>query len=259
MNTLRSLPMDGFELRDNGNTLTFTGYASTFGQAYDMGWFNETVQRGAFTKTLSENPDVRLLINHDGLPLARTKSGTLKLSQDTTGLHAEASLDASDPDVARVRPKLERGDLGEMSFAFRVVKDEWSSDLTDRSLTEISLKDGDVSIVTYPANPNTSAALRSLRSISVEDPQKIRDLYQEIRAGASISKSNTALLKQVLESLSTIDDENDSAQRAIAEVLGLTEGQHGAPEPGLDTRMNTTTAHLLTEKLLARAARIALN
>ena len=37
-----------------------------------MGGYTETIARGAFTKTLSERPDVQLLINHEGLPLART-------------------------------------------------------------------------------------------------------------------------------------------------------------------------------------------
>jgi HK97 family phage prohead protease len=54
---------------------------------------------------------VRLLLNHDGLPLARTTSGTLKLREDKRGLHFEADLDPNDPDVQRIAPKVQRGDL----------------------------------------------------------------------------------------------------------------------------------------------------
>jgi HK97 family phage prohead protease len=83
---------------------------------------------GAFAATLAKKPDVRLLINHDGLPLARTTSGTLKLREDKRGLHFEAELDATDPDVQRILPKVQRGDLSQMSFAFRTIKDAWRTE-----------------------------------------------------------------------------------------------------------------------------------
>jgi phage head maturation protease len=39
---------------------------------------------------LSDGADVRFLINHDGLPLARTASGTMRLKEDTKGLAVDA-------------------------------------------------------------------------------------------------------------------------------------------------------------------------
>ena len=39
----------------------------------------------------------------DGLTLARTKSGTLKLAEDSTGLHAEARLDPSNSVVRDIK------------------------------------------------------------------------------------------------------------------------------------------------------------
>ena len=74
-------------------------------------------QRGAFTDTISRD-DVVFLINHAGLPLARTHSGTLQLSEDANDLKVRAFLDASDPDVCSIIPKMKRGDLDKMSFAF---------------------------------------------------------------------------------------------------------------------------------------------
>ncbi len=159
------------ELRatDDPNVVRFTGYATSFDQPYEMhggppkGW-NEIIKRGAFTKTLAEGADVRLLINHDGLPLARTKSGTLHLQQDDHGLRVDAELDARDPDVQRLQYKMQRGDVSEMSFAFRTIRQEWTGDNQEnRELSELSLDGGDVSIVTYPANLHgTVAALRSM-------------------------------------------------------------------------------------------------
>ncbi|HSN12900.1 MAG TPA: HK97 family phage prohead protease [Propionibacteriaceae bacterium] len=104
-------------------------------------------------------------MNHDGLPLARTTSGTLELDTDSRGLHVRASLDASDPDVQALPPKMRRGDLNQMSFGFRVSPedgDSWSSDMRTRTLRNLDLENGDVSVVTDPANPATVAGVRAV-------------------------------------------------------------------------------------------------
>jgi len=193
-----------FDMRDDTTTgaPVFEGYASVFNQPYDMGPFWEQVDRRAFDRTLSLGPDVRLLIDHEGQPLARTKSGTLTLRTDDHGLHVHAPLDPSDPDVQRLLPKMRRGDLSEMSFAFRVPTggDEWdySTDRTMRTLRELSLQGGDVSVVTYPASPTTSASLRS------KDLREARCVFIEqaarsIREGRSLSPENLAKLRAVLD------------------------------------------------------------
>lgn len=157
----RRMAVAGLEVREASDSVTLTGYASTFDQPYDMGWYTETVDGDAFKRTLTRTPDVRLLINHTGLPLARTTSGTLTLDTDKRGLMVSAELDPTDPDVASLVPKMRRGDLSQMSFAFRANEDEWSKDMSQRTLRELDLNDGDVSVVTYPANPNASVAIRS--------------------------------------------------------------------------------------------------
>lgn len=172
----RHLPAREFELRAEGeSTLKLTGYASVFDSPYDVwggpsaGGFAETIDRKAFDVTLRGKPDVHLLINHEGMPLARTKSGTLQLNTDRTGLYVEADLDRRDPDVQRLQSKMERGDMDEMSFAFRAIRQEWNADETERRLTEVSIDRGDVSVVNYGANPATSTSLRSLLGALSDD------------------------------------------------------------------------------------------
>src|ERR1035438_8119281 len=79
--------------------LKFTGYASSTETPYPVMNFTETICRGAFKQTLGENPDTVLLVNHDGMPLARTSSGTMTLSEDSRGLRVDAELDPKNPDV----------------------------------------------------------------------------------------------------------------------------------------------------------------
>jgi HK97 family phage prohead protease len=216
----------GLEWRSADGAPTLEGYASTFDQPYNMGWYEERIAQGAFTKTLNENPDVRLLINHEGLPLGRTRSGTLQISQDSTGLHVRSVLDPNDPDVQRLMPKIERGDIDQMSFAFGTVRQVWSEDYSKRELTELSLADGDVSIVTYPANPNTSVAFR-MRSLSEENPAKVRELYRTLmeERGAEMGDDDVAKLTSILESLGTVDASIDSAMTQVSELLGLEEAE----------------------------------
>lgn len=148
---------------DDAGTVTVEGYAAVFDQEADIGgWFREKFQRGAFTETLSEGADVPFLINHSGLPLARTTSGTLKLSEDRKGLKMSAELDTDDPDVQRIVPKMKRGDLDKMSIAFRAVEQKWTEvddELSIRTIIKADLFD--VSTVTTPAYAGTEIGLRS--------------------------------------------------------------------------------------------------
>jgi hypothetical protein len=147
---------------DDG-AVAISGYATVYNYPYsiaggpDAGGFTEVVSRGAAAKSASE-ADVRLLVDHTGVPLARTKSGTLQLESDDIGLRVSAELDPSNPVAAQVRSAMERGDLDQMSFAFKVLRDEWSPDYTKRTISEVKLYD--VSLVTFPANPATVAKLR---------------------------------------------------------------------------------------------------
>ncbi len=162
--------------------MLFTGCASVFDVGYEMyggaphGWI-EFVDSGAGDKTLAERPDVQFLINHRDMPLARTKSSTLRLSV-STGLDVSADLTPCDPDVQRLRPKLARRDMDEMSFGFLVVRQEWNDDYTERHIKEFSLQKGDVSVVNYGANDSTWANdLRSAADLLAEltdvDPDRL--------------------------------------------------------------------------------------
>jgi uncharacterized protein len=150
-------------LDDSEDGWTVSGYAAVFDSPSEPLPWTEYVKRGAFKKTIKDGADVRLLIDHTGVPLARTKSGTLKLREDDKGLFMEARLDPNNPDAVKMRSALMRGDVSQMSFAFETVKDSWNKERTVRELREVRLHD--VSIVTYPAYEETSAEIRNTQSI----------------------------------------------------------------------------------------------
>lgn len=141
------------------------GYASLYNTPYSVGGYTEVIERGAFRRTLTEKPDVPLLINHgagSSIPLARSTAGTLRLSEDDLGLRVDADLDPTRSDVADLIKAMRRGDFdGQMSFAFRVADggQTWSEDFTRRTISRCDIDRGDVSLVTHAASPTTFSAI----------------------------------------------------------------------------------------------------
>ncbi|MGH2692329.1 MAG: HK97 family phage prohead protease [Actinomycetota bacterium] len=215
------------ELRTNEDgSIGIVGYGTVYDVEYEMrdflGTYWEQFADGAFTKSLREKADVRLMLNHDGLPLARTKSGTLVVSEDSIGLRYEASsLDPDDPDVQRIAPKLRRGDLAESSIMFRVVRQEWDEDYEHRTILEAELFD--VSMVTWPANPYTSVGLRAadlVRQIADADPE---EALVAIRSGrAQLSPDDLVRARAFLD---TLDARDPDERRDIPATIGVQQAQ----------------------------------
>lgn len=195
-------------LTDDG-VMRLSGYAAVFDDQSVPLPFVERIAPGAFRKTLSEAPDVRLLINHEGLPLARTKNGTLTLSEDERGLYFDAEL-ADTQEARDIHTLVGRGDVDQMSFAFRVIRQKWNSDRTERTLTEVSLADGDVSVVTYPAYPTTN----------VEARQEIVNALDAIKEGRKIDEMSIKALRDYLSDLLGEDDEDEDEDERAVDVVG---------------------------------------
>ena len=153
------------EVRAAGDdSLVVEGYASNFDVEYDLGYFKESVARGAFDDVMQD--DVRFLLNHTGAPLARTTNGTLELSLDETGLKYRAAL-ADTQDGRDLYKLIKRGDITQSSFAFTIDNDEWSEDRSTRTITKIG-RLLDTSAVTYPASPSTTVAARNMAAAAQE-------------------------------------------------------------------------------------------
>ena len=144
------------EVRADGRRLV--GYAARFDTEARIGDFTEVIRAGAFSGSLSS--DVLALVDHDpSRLLARTRTGTLRLQEDRQGLAFE--LDVPDTTLGRdVLAMAERGDLGGMSFGFRVAKggEHWSG--RQRELRQVELLE--VSVVhAWPAYDGTEVSARN--------------------------------------------------------------------------------------------------
>lgn len=130
-------------------------------------WFREKIRPGAFTRVLSENPDVIAVFNHDWTyVLGRTTAGTLRLEQTDKALRYSVDVNPADIQAMSVWEKVKRGDVNQASFAFTVRKEEWTEPADDseklalREIVEIG-KLYDVGPVPFGQYPEASAQARS--------------------------------------------------------------------------------------------------
>ena len=230
---------------DASGRVNFTGYASISNTAYTvsdwLGDYTETIRGEAFNRTLSRDGlDVIFVYNHDwdAIPMARTTSNTLTLTVDDTGLFTSARLDPSRPDVMMLRSAMNDGTVNAMSFAFYVTDQTWSKDYESREILELDMHGGDVSAVTWPANPATTGTTglrQQARALIASDAPALlgERVQREMRADGSLSPETAAALRAVLDLLAAADVHLDAAQPMLANVLGV-------PNPDVDEEMGET-------------------
>jgi len=149
------------------------GYAAVYGvETRPEMQLREMIDAGAFDTVLaSADLDVPLLVGHrDDALLARTSSGTLRLSTDKRGLVIDADL----PDTTLGRDTAElvsRGDLRHMSFGFIAGPVEWRAKVRHVRSIDALL---DVSLVTNPAYLATEAQLRRLETVDFDGYAELR-------------------------------------------------------------------------------------
>ena len=207
---VRSWDLDATRIyrgEDGGDMPTFHGHAAVFNQATLIGTrqfgFTEEIAPRAFDDVLED--DVRLLINHGGLPLARTTNGTLRLSQDREGLVNEADF-APTTEARDLSVLIERGDVNQQSFAFTIAEEMWSTreldgvEMDHRTITKIK-RLYDTSIVTYPAYEGAIGGFRTYGASDEEITRALREVHGEAEAQARLTEQ-IAIVESRLRELS---------------------------------------------------------
>ena len=176
-----------------GSIGTIIGYGAVFDSlSEDLGGFRETIAHGAFDRVISENQDVRCLVDHDsGRIIGRTEAGTMRLSVDSTGLRYE--IDVADTTPGRdVITSIARGDVTGSSFAFTVVENgqDWSTVDGEqrRELTDLDVWDtGPVAFPAYAATV-TEASFRSLHNHLKPNLERFRTRLDTAKRYVVVSK-----------------------------------------------------------------------
>jgi len=198
---VRTFTLDDIEVRSEDDKPKIKGHAAVFDKlSEDLGGFREKIASGAFAKTIKKS-DIRALFNHDpNYVLGRNKAGTLNLEEDEKGLAIE--IDPPDTSYARdLMVSIERGDITQMSFAFKTIKDSWENQdkkESIRTLEEVDLFD--VSPVTYPAYPQTDVKVRSFLEEAGLDVEKLAVIMEKKTAA---NDEDIAVVKQAIDVLNS--------------------------------------------------------
>lgn len=197
----RVYPLGRIEVRESDDGKgTIAGYAAVFDQPSVLlyGSFRERIQRGAFAASVAGD-DVRALWNHnDDYPIGRVKNGTLRLAEDATGLGFE--IEPPQTQIARdFVETIRQGYVDAMSFGFSVLEEGWDEDDDGqlvRTLRKVKLYE--VSPVTFPAYPQTSAEVRAM--LALGDMPEIPQLTRRAAEGddAERARARLALMRRKL-------------------------------------------------------------
>lgn len=181
------------EFRNDPENRHIEGYGSVFNKrSLDLGGFTEVIAPGAFDEVI-QNSDVKCYLDHNPqrgiLARSRNGEGSLSLSVDEAGL--KYSFDAPHTALGdEVIEGLVRGDYSQSSFAFTVGEETWSKEEDGRYLRTINKVNRlyDVSIVTDPAYPDTSVAMRSLDAFK-ETEQVQEEVQEEVREEETVQET----------------------------------------------------------------------
>ena len=167
-----------------------------------------------------------MYVNHnDSQLLASTRSGTLRLQEDSKGLLAESDLPMT-TDGRNMSILLEQRIVDSMSFGFSVPRggDTWSPDGSRRTLTEVRLHE--VSVVTgQPAYAATSASVRKLAARVAVDEVSLAAALVTLESGEELDEAQADLIRGVVDQLAPKDVKPDNSLIVAKQLLALMEMQ----------------------------------
>ena len=211
---------------DNG---TITGYASTWTREPDS--YGDIVAQGAFKESIENikaaGKVLPLLYNHDNDELKNFIGTVVELEEDDHGLKFTATFDDT-PEAQRARELAMDGRLAKFSFAYDV-EDQAEVELEDgRKANELrKLTIHEVSLVLYPANPDTSVVSvknkEIIAKVQIEPTEELKDLLE--KAGRRNSHKDEdaireaiSLLQGVLGELEDIAEEEEAKSEELDTV-----------------------------------------
>jgi HK97 family phage prohead protease len=178
---IRNVAFEVTRSEEDGDGLTLEGYAAVFDSPTEInsweGRFIETVERGAFSKSISEKTPV-LMFNHGQHPMIGDMpiGAITHLREDNRGLFVRARL-ATNWLIEPVREAIKQGSISGMSFRMRVIKDAWQKpaaggDMQRRAIQEVSCPE--LGPVVFPAYLDTEVGVRSREIVNALEDDNLR-------------------------------------------------------------------------------------
>lgn len=202
--SFRDLRLDAAKIRirndgeGDGGQPVLEGYASVFGDTYETDYWTESIEPGAFARSLAAPDwDIAFLGQHDwAQPMARLSNNTLELAEDKTGLRFVCRPNMDTSYSRDIVAAIKRGDIYGMSFGFVVVEEEIdrSGDLPHYTIKAANVFE--ISAVTYAAYSAAGVSARGLDADPLVDARR-----RSIKAETERKDATDAMLKRYAEGL----------------------------------------------------------
>jgi uncharacterized protein len=207
---------DAGEFRVEGSPIM---YGAEYRVTDPWGTFVERIHLGSATDLLARGIDCRLLLNHDGLPMARTARGdhpgTMSVWDTDPSLRFGADLEARQQIANDFYYAVKRGDLDQMSVGMIVGRDKWGEESGEETRDIYALSDLlDVSGVTYPASPTTSieVAYRMAMRAPVETYARVRRWTLGLKPGYALTGDDVSDFRALLSGVEDRDETRSTAR-----------------------------------------------
>ena len=204
----KKLDLQKLDLKFVGEGMTFSGYASVFGQVDSYG---DTIDPNAYDLTLKNRVrPVRMRWNHYGPVIGKW----LRMTTDKTGLFVEGELTPGHSKAIDTYVSLKHGAVDGLSIGY-IAKSAVENPSGTRLLKEIELVE--ISIVEEPADIN--ATVSSIKS-AIEQAKSIREIEATLRDSAGLSRLEACAVVSRIKSVIQSDFDNDKKQaQEIAQLF----------------------------------------
>lgn len=210
----KTLSLIDVNLKTEGDTGTFSGYASVFGGVDSYG---DTIIKGAFESTL-RNAKPKMFFNHEwNMPIGKWTVA----KEDNHGLFVEGELTPGLGLAADVRAAMKHGTLDGLSIGGYLKKGDYEETEGGRIIRKWSQL-AEVSPVVFPADTSARIDLATVRSIDFEallpECKTERDIERLLRDAGLGKWEAMALVSRAKTILGGRDAPADGEAKALADL-----------------------------------------
>ena len=175
--------IEEFETRAESSGMLL-GTAAVFNSWADIGWFEESIKKGAFEESLKKDDQTALVNHNSDMPIGSTRNKTLELWEEKDGLKCRIALNLNVSYARDLYENVANGLIDKMSFGFVLLREEWitkeDSDTDKAKSIILKARLFEVSPVSFPAYAETDIGLD--RKSDIFDESNANIPYRLIRA-----------------------------------------------------------------------------
>ncbi len=220
----KTLNLADVDMKLDGDTGRFSGYASVFGGVDSYG---DTIVRGAYASTLRNNGKPKMFFNHNayGLPIGKW----IKATEDDHGLFVEGELTMGNRQAEDVHAALKHGTLDGLSIGYYLKKGDYDETESGRIIKKVASL-VEVSVVTFPADSSARVDSSSVKCDdtmieAVNDIETVREFERFLRDAGGLSKGLTMALVSRAKTIFVQGEPASNVEaKAIEEVLSRING-----------------------------------